>query len=77
MFFSLYFPFIGVAGGLNKQIWHVKWVSNVARSLHEWPSTERPDHRCTYQVSLLLMKLHTIQHRVNGISLKCNELAMY
>lgn len=29
----------GLAGGLNKQIWHVKRVSNVARSLHERPST--------------------------------------
>lgn len=29
----------GLVGGLNKQIWHVKRVSNVARSLHERPGT--------------------------------------
>lgn len=52
--FSLSFVlFTGLVGGLNKQIWHVKRVSNVARSLHERPSTERPDHRCTYQVRLV------------------------
>lgn len=56
MCFSLLcFLFTGLVGGLNKQIWHVKRVSNVARSLHERPSTERPDHRCTYQVSSLNM----------------------
>ncbi|CAB1346501.1 unnamed protein product, partial [Coregonus sp. 'balchen'] len=38
-----------MVGGFNKQIWLVKWVSNTARSLHRWPSTERPDHRRTYQ----------------------------
>jgi len=48
--FNVCLFFTGLAGGLNKQIWHVKWVSNVARSLYERPSTERPDHRCTYQV---------------------------
>lgn len=42
--------FTGLAGWFNKQIWHVKRVSNFARSLHVRPSTERPDHRCTYQV---------------------------
>ena len=51
------FLFTGMVGGPNKQIWHVKRVSNVARSLHERPSTERPDHRCTYQVRMKIMSL--------------------
>lgn len=50
----------GLAGGLNKQIWHVKRVSNVARSLHERPSTKRPDHCCTYKVRLLSSNI--LQH---------------
>lgn len=50
-FCPLFILITGLVGGLNKQIWHVKRVSNFARSLHERPSTERPDHRCTYQVS--------------------------
>lgn len=47
---SFFLLFTGLVGGLDKQIWHIKWFSNFARSLHEWPSTERPDHRCTYKV---------------------------
>ena len=53
LFLSVSMSSSGLVGGPNKQIWHVKRVPNAARSLHEWPSTERPDHRCTYQVSPL------------------------
>ncbi len=38
----------GLVGGLSKQIWHVKRVSNSAWSIPEQPSSECSDHRCTH-----------------------------
>lgn len=40
----------GLVGGFNKQIWHIKRVSNSAWSIHEWSSSERSDHCCTHKV---------------------------